>query len=115
MKYFGRDFAVGSIPNYVQDMEEQTTWNALICADSNSRGVPQRPDPDCGGQTKCDVLSYKCDKKVLRWKRTSPKMGTRQQCGLFRPYSSLVIGILLGLMCCGSLHAKGKTGSKIKH
>ena len=114
MKYLGKDFAVGLIPNYAQDMEEQKKRNDLICADSNFRSVPQRPYPDCGGQTKCDVLSYKCHKKVLRWKRTGQKMGARQHCGLFR-HSSLVIGILLGLMCCGSLHAKGKTSSKNKH
>ena len=55
--------------------------------------------------------AQKCHKKVLCSKvkaSAGKQMDIYRQKSLFRN-SSIVIGILLGLMCCGSLHAKGKT------
>ena len=117
-KKVGNDFAVGLIPNYniQEEMVEQKSGKNLMCADNNTYCSipPQHPDPDYGGQRKLGALSHKCHRKVLRWKVTGQKMRAQQHFGLFR-HSSFVIGILLGLMCCGSLHAKGKTTSQHKH
>ena len=99
-------------------IKEQNNRQKLICrSNRNLSGPPPRLcHNDCSERRKSVLIvpylnAQKCHKKVLCSKvkaSAGKQMDIYRQKSLFRN-SSIVIGILLGLMCCGSLHAKGKT------
>ena len=108
-----------SSQNGDQNKTEQENHPDLNYGYSNNNNIRYhsslRPS-GCGSEKgKCLIVpaAQKCHKNVLCSKKiTGKEMDIhRQNITLFRR-SSFVIGILLSLMCCGSLHAKGKTKNK---
>ena len=101
-----------------KNIKEQNNRQKLKCRyNRNISGPPPRLcHKDCSERRKSVLIvpslnAQKCHKKVLCSKvkaSAGKQMDIYRQKSLFRN-SSIVIGILLGLMCCGSLHAKGKT------
>ena len=98
--------------------KEQNNHQKLECRCNRtiSGPLPRLCHKDCIERRKSVLIvpylnAQKCHKKVLCSKvkaSAGKQMDIYRQKTLFR-HSSIVIGILLGLMCCGSLHAKGKT------
>jgi hypothetical protein len=109
MKKLKTDSGCLSSPNCAQETKQQNNQTDLICVNNNNSSVVPRHH-ECGEKRKgCVFPAHRCHKKVLCSKVTGKQMDAqRQNYSLFR-HSSFVIGILLGLMCCGSLHAKGRT------
>ena len=105
-----------SSQNGDQNKTEQDNHPDLNYGYSNNNNIRSRSSLRPGGcgseRRKCLIVpaAQICHKNVLCSKKiTGKEMDIhRQNITLFRS-SSFVIGILLSLMCCGSLHAKGKT------
>ena len=101
-----------------KSIKEQNNHQKLKCRYTRniSGPPPHLCHKDCSERRKSVLIvpslnAQKCHKKVLCSKvkaSAGKQMDIYRQKTLFRN-SSIVIGILLGLMCCGSLHAKGKT------
>ena len=117
MKKLKTDIMMGySSQNGDQNKTEQDNHPDLNYGYSNNNNIRSRSSLRPGGcgseRRKCLIVpaAQKCHKNVLCSKKiTGKEMDIhRQNITLFRR-SSFVIGILLSLMCCGSLHAKGKT------
>ena len=120
MKKLKTDIMMGySSQNGDQNKTEQDNHPDLNYGYSNNNNIRYhsslRPS-GCGSERRKGLIvpaAQKCHKNVLCSKKiTGKEMDIhRQNITLFRR-SSFVIGILLSLMCCGSLHAKGKTKNK---
>ena len=113
MKKLKTDIMGCSAQNCAPDEKEQNNHQDLIfCYNGNGGSTYLRHD-GCSEKRKSLIVpsAQKCHKKVLCSKVTGKQMDIhRQNITLFKN-SSFVIGILLGLMCCGSLHAKGRTST----
>ena len=108
----------GSTQGFTQKIKEQNRHRNPICRyNRNLSGSTRLCQNDYSEKRKSVLIfpplnAQKCHKKVLCSKVTASagkRMDIYRQKSLFRN-SSIFVGILLGLMCCGSLHAKGKNG-----
>jgi hypothetical protein len=113
MKKLKTDIMGCSTQNCAKKMKEQNNHQDLICCYNSNLGSTLLRHEGCSEKRKSLIVpsAQKCHKKVLCSKVTGKQMDIhRQNITLFK-HSSFVIGILLGLMCCGSLHAKGRTST----
>ena len=98
----------------VLEIKEENDRQYIVCGYNSSQSSLLRHNDDEESENKKKSLispdaAQKCHKNVTYSRVTGKQMDIhRRNISLFRN-SSFVIGILLGLMCCGSLHAKGKT------
>ena len=114
MKKSKTDSMGGSTQIFTQKIKEQNRHQNPTCRYNRNLSGSTRlcQNKDCSEKRKSVLIvnAQKCHKKVLCSEVTASagkRMDIYRRKSLLRN-SSIVIGILLGLMCCGSLHAKGK-------